>query len=80
VTALLTVSQGEKMVAGEHLDALHFWVSSFCSSGGCVEVAWLADGRVAVRDGKDLTKPTLVYTAAEWRAFVAGVKNGEFDI
>jgi hypothetical protein len=56
-----------------------FRVSSFCTSGGCVEVALLPDGQVAVRDSKDLGRPTHVYSSAEWREFIAGVKNGEFD-
>lgn len=53
--------------------------SSFCASGGCVEVAPLASGMVAVRDSKDLSLPEQVYTADEWAAFVQGVKAGEFD-
>lgn len=57
---------------------LGFRVSSFCNGGTCVEVAPLADGHVAVRSGQ-LGRPTLVYSAGEWRDFVAGVKNGEFD-
>jgi len=47
---------------------------------GCVETAFLADGRVAVRDSKDRGGPALVYTPREWRAFVAGAKDGEFDL
>lgn len=53
--------------------------SSFCGSGGCVEVAPLAGGMVAVRDSKDLSVPQHVYTRSEWVAFVEGVKAGEFD-
>jgi hypothetical protein len=62
-----------------HFHAADFRSSSFCGTGGCVEVAALADGRVAVRDSKDRDRSMQVYSAAEWRAFVAGVKNGEFD-
>ena len=46
---------------------------------GCVEVAFLADGQVAVRDTKDRSLPAHLFTAAEWAAFVAGVRAGEFD-
>lgn len=67
------------MVASRKSDRLPFRASSFCATNGCVEVARLADGGIAVRDGKDRSGPTLVYSAAEWRAFVKGVKNGEFD-
>jgi hypothetical protein len=56
-------------------------ISSFCSAGGCVEVGRAPEGSVVVRDSKDPERLTsLVFTAQEWRAFVAGVKNGEFDL
>ena len=48
-------------------------------SGNCVEVAELADGAVAVRNSRDPHGPALVYTRAEVAAFLAGVRNGEFD-
>lgn len=47
---------------------------------GCVETAFLADGRVAVRDSKDRSGPALIYTRAEWGAFISGAKDGEFDL
>jgi hypothetical protein len=54
--------------------------SSFCPSGsGCVEIAALPDGGAAIRDGKDPAGPRLLFDAAEWAAFVAAVKAGEFD-
>lgn len=56
-----------------------FRVSSFCTSGGCVEVAPLSDGQVVVRDSKNRAHPVHVYSAKEWREFIAGAKNGEFD-
>jgi hypothetical protein len=48
-------------------------------SGCCVEVAGLPGGVIAVRDSRDPSGPALVYAGAEVAAFVAGVKNGEFD-
>ena len=33
-----------------------------------------------MRDSKDPDGPVLAFTAAEWEAFVAGVKDGEFDL
>ena len=68
------------MAANGYTGGAHFRRSSFCSSGGCVEVALLADGRVAVRDGKNPERDPQFYSAAEWQDFIAGVKNGEFDI
>lgn len=49
-------------------------------SNGCVEFAELPDGGVAIRDTKDRSQPALRYTAAEWTAFLAGVRAGEFDL
>jgi Domain of unknown function (DUF397) len=46
--------------------------------GNCVEVADL-DGGHAVRDSKNPTGPALMFTVAEWVAFTAGVRAGEFD-
>jgi hypothetical protein len=57
-----------------------FRVSSYCTNGGCVEVAFRPDGTVAVRDGKARDQLPHLFTADEWRAFVAGVKAGEFDL
>jgi uncharacterized protein DUF397 len=45
-----------------------------------VEVGPLPDGGVSVRAGVDgQDGPVLSFTREEWVAFVAGVKNGEFD-
>lgn len=34
---------------------------------------------VMVRDAKDAAGPVLRFTRDEWRAFLAGVRAGEFD-
>jgi uncharacterized protein DUF397 len=47
-------------------------------TGNCVEVAALPDGGVAVRNSGYQSSPALVYARAEIRAFLEGVKNGEF--
>jgi hypothetical protein len=44
----------------------------------CVEVAGLGDGAVALRDSTDYTRAPLRFTAAEWAAFTAGVRDGQF--
>lgn len=49
-------------------------------NGQCVEVATNLPGVVAVRDSKNPHGPALVFTPGEWRAFVGGVKDGEFDL
>lgn len=57
-----------------------FRKSSYSSdSFNCVEVADLPDGAAAVRHSKHPDGPVLVFTADEWAAFTAGVKDGEFD-
>ncbi len=61
-------------------DELHWFKSSFSAAGNCVEVAHLPGGGVAVRDSKDRAKAPHVYNRSEWEAFLAGAKNGEFDL
>lgn len=67
--------------------------SSFCSGGDCLAVAFrkssfsvgtgacvevgITTTDVLVRDTKDRTRPALTFPAAEWTAFVAGIRNGE---
>ncbi len=50
------------------------------SQGNCVEVARNLPGIVAVRDSKDPHGHALVFTPDEWRAFLGGVHDGEFDL
>lgn len=49
------------------------------ANGNCVEVAILAGGEIGVRNSRDPDGPILLFTSDEWRAFLAGVRNGEFD-
>jgi hypothetical protein len=58
-----------------------FVKATFCEEDGdqCVTVA-RRHGMVGVRDSKDPQNTTLCFSRDEWRAFVAGVKAGEFDI
>lgn len=44
----------------------------------CVAVADLPDGAKAVRDTENPAATPLRFTADEWAAFTAGVRNGEF--
>jgi hypothetical protein len=55
--------------------------SSFSNmNGSCVETSLLLPDRIGVRDTKDNgTGPVLIFTEAEWRAFIAGAKDGQFD-
>jgi hypothetical protein len=45
----------------------------------CVEVG-SCDCGIQVRDSKDQSGPVLTFNHAEWKAFLAGVRNGEFDL
>ena len=49
------------------------------NGGECVEVAVNLPDVVAVRDSKDRDGGTLTFTPGDWRDFVAGVRDGEFD-
>jgi hypothetical protein len=65
------------------IDSVRFaWhKSSYSTDGGeCVETAVLPDRRVAVRHSKQPGGAILLYTPAEWNAFLKGAKDGEFDI
>lgn len=59
------------------------WKKASFSNGtggsNCVEVTGGLAGGVFVRDSKD-RREMLRFTPAEWRAFVRGVKAGEFDL
>ncbi|MBO3735423.1 DUF397 domain-containing protein [Glycomyces niveus] len=54
---------------------------STSGNGQCVEAGPLSDGsgRVAVRHSHHPEGSVIVYTRAEWTAFLAGAKDGEFD-
>ena len=52
---------------------------SYTRENECVEVAFVDDA-IAVRNSKDPAGPVLVFTRGEWDAFVAGAKDGEFDV
>lgn len=38
------------------------------------------DKNIQIRDTKDATDATLTFTIKEWKAFIQGAKNGEFDV
>ena len=48
-------------------------------SESAVEVAFV-DDLIGLRNGADPHSPVLVFTQDEWDAFVAGAKDGEFDV
>lgn len=70
--------KGEMINQTDFSDAI--WrKSAYSMSSDCVEVAIL-DRLIGVRDSKDREGPVLVFGLSEWNAFVAGVRDGEFDL
>lgn len=57
------------------------WLSAKQEDGspGDVQIAFV-DGYIAMRDGRFPDGPVLVFTPEEWRAFVLGAQDGEFDL
>ncbi|WP_405161840.1 DUF397 domain-containing protein [Nocardia sp. NBC_01499] len=57
------------------------WFKSSHSSPDqdCVEVAFLDENTVGVRDSKNPTGPALAFSPGEWDAFTAGVAGGKLD-
>lgn len=55
------------------------------NNGNCVETSVTGENApehmIALTDSKlGENSPVLTYTPDEWRAFITGVKNGEFDL
>lgn len=67
----------------EPLPPVAWHISTFSPSNdpSCVEAGPVLDGsgRVAVRHSQRPDAEVIVYTRAEWDAFLAGVRSGEFD-
>ena len=70
-------------LTAEELAGIRWRVSTRSDSNGgqCVEAGPFSDGsgRVAVRHSLHPEGSVIVYTRAEWVAFLAGAKDGEFD-
>ncbi|RDI68097.1 DUF397 domain-containing protein [Nocardia pseudobrasiliensis] len=58
--------------------AVWFKSSRSYASGDCLEVAYLAQGMVGIRDSKQPTGPALLFTPTEWSAFTADLMTGRF--
>jgi len=59
-----------------------YWRKSSVSGAdtNCVEVAFADEGEtVLVRHSKQPDAAVLAFTRAEWKAFLTGVRQGEFD-
>lgn len=47
--------------------------------GNCVEIKRM-ENKILIRDSKQQDGDILEFTKSEWSAFIAGVKDKEFDI
>ena len=63
------------------LSCARWFKSSFSNGqgGACVEHAKLPDGSRAVRHSKDPDGPALIFTPADWDAFIKCVRTAEFE-
>ncbi|WP_084480942.1 DUF397 domain-containing protein [Nocardia grenadensis] len=46
------------------------------SQSACVEVAWLDNGHVGVRDSKNTEGPALIFAPEVWEAFTMDMQSG----
>jgi hypothetical protein len=63
----------------DQVDGSTHWRKSSRSTGqDCVEVRMLRE-MAQVRNSRDRNGPVFSFTAAQWSAFLAAVRRGEFD-
>ncbi|GHG52309.1 DUF397 domain-containing protein [Streptomyces griseocarneus] len=55
------------------------WQPSGGSRRGNVQIAFV-EGYIAMRDRRDPDVPAVIFSPAEWRAFVLSARDGEFDL
>jgi hypothetical protein len=65
-------------VATTDLDHLEWRKSTMSAASDCVEVAFTQQS-VLVRHSQRPDGQTLTFTLAEWKAFLSGVRNREFE-
>ncbi|HEU0086451.1 MAG TPA: DUF397 domain-containing protein [Pseudonocardiaceae bacterium] len=79
----MITTSGPGAVGSEELANVGWHISTRTNNNGmsCVEAGPLRDGtgRVALRHSHHPDGAVIVYTRAEWEAFTAGVRLGEFD-
>ncbi|AJT68765.1 DUF397 domain-containing protein [Streptomyces chattanoogensis] len=72
----------EQWLRGEtvpELDLTHAEWQSGSQGVGDVQIAFV-EGYIAMRNGRNPEIPALIFTPVEWRAFVLGAREGEFDL
>ncbi|WP_430784360.1 DUF397 domain-containing protein [Actinoplanes sp. G11-F43] len=57
------------------------WVrSSYCATGGCIEVSGMSAEVIAVRDSKNPDQPPLYFSRADWHEFLDRVADSARSI
>lgn len=60
-------------------ESLRWRIAKKSSTANCVEVARAAPDTVVVRNSRRPDGDMIIYPHADFNAFLAGVKSGEFD-
>lgn len=67
----------------ESVNSLKWFKSQRSGNGNCVEVSTTllpTQDVVLLRDSKNPDSAPFRFTRAEWKAFIGGARDGEFDI
>lgn len=80
--ACLEVAFRKSSFSGDSANCVEvgFRTASASATNGCCVAVGACEHGVLVRDSKDPDGPVLSFTRAEWSAFLAGAKAGEFDL
>jgi hypothetical protein len=65
-------------VGGGSADEPRWRTTKRCDTGACVEIGTLGES-VLVHSSADAAGMHITLSREEWREFVAGVKDGDFD-
>jgi hypothetical protein len=71
-------AQNGQVIMAEDGTVTTFRRSSHCSGGSCIEVGFLPDGRVALRDTRSSLRRHLTFTECAWASFLDAVRRGRF--
>jgi len=63
----------------EHSACVEIAYRQACEAGNCVKAGRSTNGTWHIRDSKTPDGPVLTFDSDEWAAFVAAIKNGQYD-
>ncbi|MFD5322826.1 DUF397 domain-containing protein [Streptomyces sp. NPDC127092] len=81
-TSTITGTVGQHGLGGQDMPDLDLAGADWRSGSqgvGDVQIAFV-EGFIAMRNGRRPEGPSIVFTPAEWRAFVVNAREGEFDL